>query len=88
MANDLIAPVGMEHSIPKSLTPDQRVAVWVDLMDACEELLLAGLSRQIGPDGDLREAYRRWYAQQMEEHDRTMRDLANNLYRRGVRHGG
>ena len=88
MANELIAPAGMEHSIPNSLTPDQRVAAWADLMDASEELLLAGLPRQIGPDGDLREAYRRWYVQQMEEHDQTMRDLANNLYRRGVRHGG
>jgi hypothetical protein len=88
MANDLIAPVGMEHSLPENLTPDQGVAVWADLMDASEELLLAGLSRQIGPDGDLREAYRRWYVQQMEEHDRATRESANNLYRRGVRHGG
>ena len=87
MANQLIPPVGMEHSIPDHLTPDQRVALWADLMDANEELLLAGLSREIGPSGDLREAYRSWYAMQMDDHDRAMRQMAENLYRRGVRHG-
>jgi len=87
MANQLMPPPGMEHSIPDHLTPDQRLAVWADLMDAGEALLLAGLSREIGPDGDLREAYRRWYVGQMEEHDRVTRQSAENLYRRGVRHG-
>jgi len=87
MSNQLIPPAGMEHSLPDHLTPDQRVAVWADLMDASEELLLAGLAREIGPNGDLREAYRGWYARQMEEHDRAMRQMAENLYRRGVRHG-
>ena len=87
MENDLIPPVGTEHSIPDHLTADQRVAAWADLMDASEELLLAGLTRQIGPDGDLREAYRRWYVREMEDHDQAMRVLADNLYRRGVRHG-
>ena len=87
MANQLIPPAGMEHSIPDHLTPDQRVTLWADLMDANEELLLAGLAREIGPNGDLREAYRGWYARQMEEHDRAMRQMAENLYRRGVRHG-
>jgi hypothetical protein len=35
----------------------------------------------------LRAAYRRWCAQQMEEHDRAMEQMAANLYKRGVRHG-
>jgi hypothetical protein len=77
----------MEPALPDDLSADQCVALWTDLMDASEALLLAGLRREIGPDGDLREAYRRWHAQQMEEHDRWMRRLAENLYRRGVRHG-
>jgi hypothetical protein len=49
--------------------------------------LLAGLRQQVGPGGDLCEAYRQWYAQQMEEHDRWTRRLAENLHRRGVCHG-
>ncbi|MSR32397.1 MAG: hypothetical protein EXR99_12930 [Gemmataceae bacterium] len=87
MANQLIPPAGLELSIPSHLTPDQRVALWADLMDASEEILLAGLSHQVGPGGDLRAAYRLWYEQQMDEHDRTMRQMAESLYRRGVRHG-
>src|SRR5260370_41462603 len=87
MANELLPPPGMEPAIPDHLTPDQRVALWADLLDANEALVLAGLRRQIGPDGDIREAYRQWYARQMEEHDRGMRLLAENLHRRGESHG-
>jgi hypothetical protein len=87
MANQLIPPPGMEPSIPDRLTPDQRLALWVDVLDTGEEFLLAGLRREVGPDGDIREAYRRWWARQSEEHDKAMRLMAANLYRRGVRHG-
>jgi hypothetical protein len=87
MANQFIPPPGMEPALPETLTPDHCVAVWVELYDANEALVLAGLRREIGPDGDLRQAYRSWYAQQMLEHDQWMRDLAERLYRRGVRHG-
>jgi hypothetical protein len=85
MAQQLIPAPGMDPPFPDNLTPEQGVRLWA--MDASEPLVLAGLRRDIGPDGDLREAYRRWYAQQMEEHDRWMRELAENLFRRGVRHG-
>jgi hypothetical protein len=30
-------------------------------MDASAQFLLAGLRREIGPDGDLKAAYRKWY---------------------------
>jgi hypothetical protein len=87
MANQLIPTPGIEPSIHPDLTPDQCVALWGNVLDANEALLLAGLRRQVGPEGDLRQAYRRWYARQMEEHDRLMRRLAENLHRRGVCHG-
>jgi hypothetical protein len=64
------------------LTPEQRIAVWVDLMDACDELLQAGLRRQIGPTGDLRQAYRAWYTQHMEGHDRVVAHMLEELARR------
>lgn len=87
MANQLIPPPGMQPPIPDHLTPEQRVTLWADLLDAGEALVLAGLRRQVGPEGDIREAYRRWYVRQMEEHDRWMRRLAENLHRRGMSHG-
>jgi hypothetical protein len=54
----------------------------MDLMDACEQFLLAGLRWQVGEAGDIEAAYRAWYAGQMEEHDRTMVRLMENLARR------
>ena len=70
-------------SVPKSATPEQCIAAWVDLMNACDQFLLAGLRREIGPDGDLKAAYRKWYAEQMEEHDRTMLHMIEEFERRG-----
>jgi hypothetical protein len=63
------------------------MALWVDLMDTAEQLLVARLQGEVKAVEDVRDAYRRWYQRQMEEHDRTMRQMAANFYRRGVRHG-
>jgi hypothetical protein len=87
MANQLIPPPGMEPGFLDNATVDQCFALWASILDANEELVLAGLRRQIGPEGDLLQAYRCWYAQKMEEHDRWQRAAAQNLYRRGVKHG-
>jgi hypothetical protein len=86
MSMPQIPPHELAAPIPEAATPEQRVRLWMDLYDACEQLLLAGLRRQIGPDGDLRAAYRQWYAQQMEEHDRTIQHLVDELNRRGGGH--
>src|SRR5258708_5814799 len=67
-----IQDVDLTPTVPDSLTLEQRIGLWADLLDACDQLVLAGLRRQIGPDGDLRAAYRAWYAEHMEEHDRMM----------------
>jgi len=82
MAENLLSPFDLAPSIPKSATPQQCIAAWVDLTDACEQFLLAGLRREIGPDGDLKAAYRKWYAEQMEEHDRTILHMMREFDRR------
>jgi hypothetical protein len=43
--------------------------MWLDLMRTCDKLLLAGLRTEIGPQGDLRAAYRAWYADWCRQHD-------------------
>jgi hypothetical protein len=68
--------------MPEDSTPAQRVAAWVDLMNATEQCVLAGLRREIGEDGDLRAAYRTWYERQMEEHDRMIEHMLTELSRR------
>jgi hypothetical protein len=45
---------------------------WLSLLDISEKLFLAGMRRRIGPDGDLKAAYRRWYNERMDEHDRLV----------------
>jgi len=47
-------------------------AEWLDLLHTGEKLLLAGMRRKVGSAGDLRAAYRRWYREQMDEHDRLV----------------
>jgi hypothetical protein len=83
MASPLISPSELTPSVPESATPQECIAMWADLMNACEQFLLAGLRREIGPDGDLQAAYRKWYAEQMEEHDRTMLHMMAEFERRG-----
>jgi hypothetical protein len=88
MATPLISPPELAPPTYENLTPTQRIAVWMGVMNVCEPFLLAGLRREIGPDGDLRAAYRRWYATRMEEHDETMRRMLEELSRRGCSHAG
>ena len=86
MASSFPSPLDLAPSVPKSATPEQCIAAWLDLMDACDQFLLAGLRREIGPDGDLKAAYRKWYAEQMEEHDRMMLHMMEEFERRGGSH--
>ena len=82
MSDELIPPPELAPPIPHDTTSEQRIALWVDLMNTCEKFLLAGLRREIGPDGDLEAAHRRWYEQQMEEHERTLIRMMEAFERR------
>ena len=86
MAGQLIPPPELAPPVPHRLTVEQRIALWLDLFDLGEQFLLAGLRREIGPSGDLRIAHRRWYAERMQEHDRTMRRMLTELCRRESEH--
>jgi hypothetical protein len=88
MAGHLIPPPELSPEVSPHATLPQRVAMWRDLVDTCEQFLLAGLRRKIGPDGDLRAAYRQWYSQQMEEHDRKLVQMGRRLSRPGDGHAG
>jgi hypothetical protein len=91
VGGQLIPPPELDPPVPKDLTPAQCIEIWKDLMDTCERFLLAGLRREIGPDGDLEAAHRAWYEREMEEHDRDtlrMMERFNELWsNRGRIHG-
>ena len=42
---------------------------------------MAGFRHQVGPDGDAEQAYRDWYAEQMDEHDRTVVRMLKRMNR-------
>ena len=66
----LIPPPELSPPPQNVTSPTERLVAWCDLMNTCEHFLLAGLRRKIGPDGDIRLAYRNWYRRQCEEKDR------------------
>ena len=78
---DLSAPTTVHH------TSGQRISVWLELLDDTDTLVRSGLRAKIGQSGDLRQAYRDWYARQMKQHDRDQVRLLENLNRCEKRHG-
>jgi hypothetical protein len=82
MGNQLIPPPELAPPSVKHLPFAKRIELWANLVDGCEAFLLAGLRSRIGPSGDLRAAYREWYARRMEEHDRAQIQFLENLSRR------
>jgi hypothetical protein len=87
MTNNLIPPPDLAPPAPQGPPGSRGIELWAEWLDTCEEFLLAGLHRQVGPGGDVRAAYRRWYAEQMTEHDRTMRHLLGEFDRRSRARG-
>ena len=61
---------------PEATSAD-RIARWLDLMRTSDKLLLAGLRRKIGPDGDLNAAYQEWYDHHMREHNAVVERIAH-----------
>ena len=68
------------------LTPEQGVRLWSDLMETCDQLLVAGLQASLGPDGNLREAYRQWHAERRREHDEMLLHMAQEFTERSRKH--
>jgi hypothetical protein len=82
MTSQLLPPPELAPPVPPGLPSEQYISMWFDLLETCEQFLLAGLREQIGPGGDLQAAYVDWYWKQMEEHDRTMLHMMAEFERR------
>lgn len=76
-----ISPADLTPRPPEGATAAQCVEMWIDLMNACDEFLLARLRREGGPDGDVMAAYREWYRKDREEHDRALIRMLERLDR-------
>ena len=82
MKSQLIPPPEFAPPSIRHLPVEKRIDIWAELLDESEAILLSGLRARIGPDGDLKTAYREWYARHMEDHDRMLCHFADNLSRR------
>jgi hypothetical protein len=84
--NQLIPPPELGAPIHENASPQQCLRAWVDLMNACDVFLRAGLQRDAGPGGDIRPLYRQWYEREMEDHDRMIEHMLTELSRREQQH--
>jgi hypothetical protein len=82
MAGQLIPSVELAPPIPYDLSSEQCVALWREAFDAGEQLLLAGLAREVGPGGDVLAAYRRWNEDYLKQHDQMIFSMLTNLQSR------
>lgn len=78
MKSQLIPPPELAPPSVKQLPLEKKIELWAELVDESEALLLAGLRARIGPDGDLKAAYRQWYARHMDDHERVLTSMARS----------
>lgn len=88
MTNQLIPPLELDHPLPKGLSHEQLVALWLDGIEASDELLLAGLKATLPPGSDLDTAYREWYEQYSRDHYEMLMRMAERFQQLQAKHVG
>jgi hypothetical protein len=81
VAGQLIPHPDMAPSLPKRLTPQQRVEEWLGLVEFCDELLRASLHRRFGTDHQVESEYRRLADLHAVEKLETYRRMARRFER-------
>jgi hypothetical protein len=82
MAGQLIPPIELAPPVPYHLSSEQCIALWREAYDAGEQLLLAGLAREVGLGGDVLAAYRCWNEDYLRQHDEMIFRMLTNLQSR------
>jgi hypothetical protein len=77
----LIPPPELAPPSVKHLPLAKRIEIWAQLVDETDALVRAGLRAKIGPEGDLEQAYREWYARRAEENRQDLYAFAERLDR-------
>ena len=70
------------------LTAGQRLQLWAEWVDAAERLMMGRWRHELGSEEAVRQRYRKWYQQRMEEHDQMMLHMLSELDRREKEHAG
>ncbi len=76
-------PGGPDSAQVADFTPNQFIAVWLDLIETTDQLLMAGLARELGPRGDVKAAYRKWFANHRKSHEQAVERMMSRLNQEG-----
>jgi len=86
MKNQLIPPPELAPPSIRDMPPKDKVALWAQMVDEGDQLVLAGLRRRIGPNGDLAKAFHEWLDRRDADHDRAIEHMITELRRRERNH--
>jgi hypothetical protein len=82
MSHQLLISADLAPADLSELPVAGRVSTWLEMLDAGYKLVTAGLRREVGENGDLKAAYRDWYAKQMTEHDKAVEQMLRRMQQR------
>jgi hypothetical protein len=88
MPDQWIPPPEPGHPLPPGLSQAECVAVYLDLLEAGEQMLVAGLRATLPPGADLAAAVRRCHDRQSEEHYQSLVRMAERFNELKGNHGG
>ena len=81
MKNQLIPPPELAPPSIGHLSIAERITLWAQMVDEGDELVLAALRRELGPDADLTVAFRQWLDRRSDEKIRELRMVAESRRR-------
>ena len=82
MKNQLIPPPDLAPESIRHLPAKTKIAIWAQMVDDGDQMILAGLRRRVGPNGDGHAAFLEWLDRRTAEHDRAVVQMITNLRRR------
>lgn len=81
MTSELIPPFDLDHALPADLPREELARLWLDVLEASDQMLLAGIKATLPTGGDVREAYRTWYEQYGRDHLEMLERMAERFNR-------
>lgn len=72
--------------LPDCLTFPDRIRAWMEVQDASEAMLQAGLRRNVASEEEFQTAYRAWHERHAAEHHSAMEQLCEEFNRRWREH--
>jgi hypothetical protein len=81
MVAQLLPPPDLDHQLPKNLSRDMLVGMWLDVLEASDLMLLAGLEATLSPGSSVQEAYQRWYDEYSRDHFDMLERMAERFNR-------